>query len=218
VPSDHRETEVTQLRQIIPYRTLRGAKKAIDSGGRFYDLVARAGDDKVDASELARAAGVFKAGTKAFLFLEMAMADLSRGDRMELTSLMSADLQQRFRAQRPVTLPPSAVEAQGEAGFPTIVSGYPAFVEDRSQFSGFIVLVTPTVMLIPIIDHFDVYEVFDTPDMSTPRTVIATTRGSARLGYVRHRFGGVLKELQFEDKTGRKHGLYLETMYCTPLE
>jgi hypothetical protein len=28
----------------------------------------------------------------------------------------------------------------------------------------------------------------------------------------------VLKELQFEDRTGSEHGLYLETMYYTPLE
>ena len=30
-------------------------------------------------------------------------------------------------------------------------------------------------------------------------------------------FGGVLKELQFEDKTGKDHALYLEAVYYTPL-
>jgi len=77
------------------------------------------------------------------------------------------------------------------------------------------VLVVPVVMLIPIMDQFDVYEVYDTPERIEPRTVIATVRGSKKLDRVYTRFGGVLKELHFEDKTGKEHGLYLETMYYT---
>ena len=73
-------------------------------------------------------------------------------------------------------------------------------------------------MMIPIFDQFDVYEVFDAPDLRTPRTVIATTRGSKRLDGVHSRFGGILKKLLFNDKTEKEHGLYLETMYHTPLE
>ena len=92
------------------------------------------------------------------------------------------------------------------------------FVEDRTQFTGFIILVVkPTIVLLPVFDQFDVYEVFDTPEMRTPRTVIATVQGFRRLDGVHARFGGVLKELYFEDKTGGEHGLYLETMYYTPL-
>ena len=61
------------------------------------------------------------------------------------------------------------------------------------------------------------YEVFDEPDMREPRTVIATTRGSRRLDRIHARFGGVLKELYFEDKTSKDHGLFLEAMYYTRL-
>ena len=64
---------------------------------------------------------------------------------------------------------------------------------------------------------FDVYEVYDTQAQIEPKTVIATVRGSKRLDGVYSRFGGVLKELQFEDKTGKDHGLYLEAMTYTPL-
>lgn len=32
------------------------------------------------------------------------------------------------------------------------------------------------------------------------------------------RFGGMLKELYFEDQTGKDHGLFLETLYYTQLE
>lgn len=44
-----------------------------------------------------------------------------------------------------------------------------------------------------------------------------TGRGSKRLEGIWSRFGGVLKEMQFEDKTGRDHALYKDTMYYTPL-
>jgi hypothetical protein len=50
-----------------------------------------------------------------------------------------------------------------------------------------------------------------------PRALIATVRGSKRLDGSCTRFGGVLKELRFEDKTRRYLGLYLEAAYYTPL-
>ena len=115
-------------------------------------------------------------------------------------------------------LTPSSVESRGKVGQSTIVSGYLQFVEDRTQFKGYIVLVVPVVILIPIIDQFDVYEVFDTPDKRTPRTVIATTRGSKRLDSIHTRFGGLLKELYFEDKTSKDHGLFLDAVYYTRLQ
>jgi hypothetical protein len=78
-------------------------------------------------------------------------------------------------------------------------------------------MVTPVLAMIPIMDLLDVYEVYDTPEQMEPRTLIATVRGSERLDGVYSRFGGVLKELHFEDKTGKYHGLHLEAMYYTPL-
>ena len=57
------------------------------------------------------------------------------------------------------------------------------------------------IILVPIYDQFDVYEVFDEPDLRHPRSVIATTRGTKRLDGIYTRFGGLLKELYFEDKT-----------------
>ena len=69
----------------------------------------------------------------------------------------------------------------------------------------------------PVVDQFDVYEVYDTDELKKPRTVLATARGSKRLDGVRGRFGGVLKTLTFEDKTRKEHRMYLEAMYYTPL-
>jgi len=206
------------MREIKPYRTAQGAARALDNGGRFYNLFAKTGDDRVDPAELARAAGVHSAGANAFLYFELALMDLPVAERSEIVARLSPDLRLRYEANRPAILAPSSVEPQGQAGLSTIVSGYPVFVEDKTQFVGFIMLVVPIITMIPIMDQYDVYEVFDSPKKRTSRTVVATARGSKRLDFVRTRFGGVLKELRFEDKTGKDHGLYLDTTYYTLLE
>jgi hypothetical protein len=205
------------MRQIKPYQTVWGARRALDNGGRFYNLWTQAGDNVVDSGELARAAGVHSSDMRAFLHFEMALMDLPDRQKAEVRSLLSPGLQNRLQKNRPRVLKPSLVESDGAAGVPAIVTGYPSFVEDRAQLQGFIVMVTPVITMIPIVDQFDVYEVYDTPERIEPRTLIATVRGSKRLDGVYTRFGGVLRELHFEDKTGKDHGLYLEAMYYTPL-
>jgi hypothetical protein len=206
------------LRQIRPYRTLQGAKRALDNGGRFYNLWTKAGDDIVDPGELARAAGVASSDARAFLYFEMALMDLPRGKRAEMLSLLSPDLKKRLERNRTSVLQPSLVEEEGVAGTSAIVTGYPVFLDDETEFKGFIVMVTPIIALIPIMDQYDVYEVYDSPERVMPKTVIATVRGLKRPDGVFSRFGGVLKELHFEDKTGKEHGLFLEAMFYTPLD
>jgi hypothetical protein len=206
------------MREIKPYKTLQGARRALDKSGRIYNLLARSGDDIIDTAELTRAAGVYSTGTKAFLHFEMALMALPPDEQQQIVSSLSPKSLERFKSNRPSTLAPSSVETKGQAGDPTIVSGYPIFVEDKTQFTGYIVIIVPVVILIPIFDQFDVYEVFDSADLSTPRTVTATTRGSKRLDGTHTRFAGVLKELYFEDKTSKDHGLYLESIYYTRLQ
>ena len=205
------------MRELQPYKTLLGAQRALDNGGRFYNMFARTGDEIIDHAELARAAGVYSTGAKAFLYFEMGLMDLPPDQKEVIVARLSPDLLGKYKNQRPAILRPSTVESRGWAGETTIVSGYPVFVEDKTQFTGFIVLIVPVIVMVPIFDQFDVYEVYDTPDLRTPRTVIATTRGTKRLDSVHTRFGGILKELYFEDKTSKDHGLYLETIYYTQL-
>ena len=205
------------MKQIRPYRTVQGAKRALDNGGRFYNLWTKAGDNIVDGVELARAAGAYSSDSIAFLHLEMALMDLPAEQKAEVWSLLAPDLKRQLEAARPRVLQPSLVESEGIVGAPAIVTGYPSFVEDRAQLQGFMVMVAPVIMMSPIVDEFDVYEVYDTPDQTGPRTLVATVRGSKRLDGLYSRFGGVLKELQFVDKTGRDRGLYLEAIYYTPL-
>lgn len=207
------------MRKITPYKTFSYAKSALDNGGRFYNLFTKQDDNIVDTAEFAKAAGVFSASESAFLFFEMAMINLKPRERVEILSKFSRELMQRYSQMKPAVMFPSTVEVKGRVGRLAIVSGYTRFVENKTQFAGVIVMFTgKTVMVIPIMDRFDVYEVFDSPKSNLPRTVIATLRGSWKIpnwSYIR--FGGVLKKISFDDKTKKKHGLYLDTQFYTPL-
>ena len=134
----------------------------------------------------------------AFLFLEMAQQELQSDDRQSIIDLLEPDLRKDYRRSRPRTLVPSAVEKDGSAGRSVIVTGYPRFVEDRTQFSGFIMIPimagkVTTFMMIPIFDKFDVYEVFDDRRMRKPNSMVATVRGQRLAHDGAIRFGGVLR-------------------------
>ncbi|MGD9404737.1 MAG: hypothetical protein PVH95_06260, partial [Anaerolineae bacterium] len=76
------------MRQLKPYQTVSGAKRALDNGGRFYNLWAQAGDDVVDAGELARAAGVYSSDIRAFVHFEMALMELLEEQRADVHSML----------------------------------------------------------------------------------------------------------------------------------
>jgi hypothetical protein len=210
------------MRELKPYHTVNGLKKAIDNGGRFYNLFTAANDAVVSRGELAKAAGVFSAGVSAFLFLEMAQQNLSHDDQLAVIDLLETNLQKQFLRARPVTLAPSAVEKEGVVGRSVMVSGFPRFVENRNQFKGMImipVMVGKVMvpMMIPIFDKFDVYEVFDDEKMKKPNSVIATVRGKRLEHDGPMRFGGVLRKLDFEDKSQKTHQYFLEVLFYSKL-
>lgn len=210
------------MRELKPYQTLQGLKKAIDNGGRFYNLFTAADDAVVSRGELAKAAGSFTAGTTAFLFLEMAQQNLSVEAQQEVTNLLEAKLRKQFLRDRPTTLAPSSVDKEGVAGKSLIVCGYPRFVENRSQFKGMVmipVLVGKAMvpMMFPITDQFDVYEVFDDKKMKKPNSMVATVRGKRLEHDGPIRFGGVLRKIEFEDKTQGTHQYFLETLFYSKL-
>ena len=211
------------MRELKPYQTLQGLKKAIDNGGRFYNLMAAADDAVVSSGELAKAAGVFSAGMTAFMFLEMSQLELSTEDQQAVTNLLEAKLRKQYLRERPVSLAPSAVEAQGVEGKAVLVSGYPRYVENRTQFKGMVMvpIFVGKVMvpvMVPITDKFDVYEVFDDKRMKKPNSMVATVRGKRLEHDGPIRFGGVIRKMDFEDKTQKTHQFFLETLFYTKLE
>ncbi|MGD8499894.1 MAG: hypothetical protein PVJ86_04560, partial [Phycisphaerales bacterium] len=89
------------MKQIVPYKTLQGALKALDNGGRFYNVFAKARDEVITDSELYKAAGVFSRQTHAFLFFELALSDLSEAGRDQVIQHLSPELRSSYLEQRP---------------------------------------------------------------------------------------------------------------------
>jgi hypothetical protein len=206
------------VRELKPYRTLHGMQAAIDNGGRLYHLFSTANDQVVSRGELAKASGVFSAGVEAFLFFEMAQQELSAKDREAIVKRLDFELARGYRRFRPQVLLPSAVEQSGAAGKSVIVSGFPRFVEDRTEIASFVMIpVGDTFTMMPVFDKFDVYEAFDDRKMQKPNSLVATTRGRRLTHDGPIRFGGVLRKLTGKNKTQKLHQLYLETLYYTKL-
>ena len=84
--------------------------------------------------------------------------------------------------------------------------------------SGFIIIPAGKVfVMVPIMEKFDVYEVFDDRQMRKPGTMVATVKGQRLSHNGPIRFGGVLRKLKFKDKTQKSHNFYLETVFYTRL-
>ncbi|UCE59740.1 MAG: hypothetical protein JSU63_20150 [Phycisphaerales bacterium] len=210
------------MREIRPYRTAAGLRKALDNGGRFYNLWSTAGDDIVTKAELAEAAGALTAGSTAFLFLEMAQQDLPVPVQKAAIAMLEPALRKEYQRKRPGTLSPSLVEPEGKAGRSVIVTGYPRLLMGKMEFDGCIMVPimigsVSTVTMVSIFDRYDVYEVSDDSRLGGPKAIVAVPHGSKFQRSERVRFGGVLKELKYKDKRSKQNRFYLEAVFYTRL-
>lgn len=206
------------MKQIVPYKTVQGALSALDNGGRFYNVFTKAKDEVITDSELCKAAGVFSQKAHAFLFFELALSGLSEAGKHQVIRRLSPELRSTYLREKPKYTEIDVFEQVAQETEAVIVRGYPVFLEDKTQFSGFIFIPmftgkTMTFMMIPIFDKFDVYEVYANSDLTGSKTIIATVRGSKRLASTIVTFGGIVKKLQFKDKSERAHSLYVETLF-----
>ncbi len=211
------------MREIKPFKTLRGLEQAIDNGGRFYNLFSHAEDSVVSRGELAKAAGVYSSNDTAFLFLEMARQDLSPYEQDTVVEMLEPELQREFRKRRPKTIAPDLVDTEGKAGTTVIMAGYPQFVENKTEFQCYIqipVMVgkVTTYTQIPIFDQFDVYEVFNDKRMQKPSSVVARSRGKRLNHDGPIRFGGIVRKLDYNNGEERVHNFYVETVFYTKLQ
>ena len=206
------------MKQITPYKTLQGALNALDNGGRFYNIFTKAKDEVITGSELYKAAGVISGKAQALLFFELSVSDLPETDRNKVIQRLSPELRSTYLQERPKCLQVEAFEKAAQETDAVIVTGFPAFLEDKTQFSGFIFIPistgkTTSFMMIPIFDKFDIYEVYTDSDLKGDKTIIATVRGSKKLSPDRTTFAGVIKKLEFKNKSKKPHSLYVETLY-----
>jgi len=146
------------MKQIVPYRTLQGALKALDNGGRFYNVFTKAKDEVITDSELYKAAGVFSDKAQAFLFFELALSGLSEVDRDRVIQRLSGELRSAYLRERPKHTEIEVFEKTVRETDAVVVTGWPVFLEDKTRFSGFIMIPifvgkTMTFTMIPIFDE-----------------------------------------------------------------
>jgi len=204
------------MKEIKPYKSLQGAKAALDNGGRFFNLWDRAGDDKITSAELTKAAGVFGQESIAFLFLDMALADLSEDQREQVTKLLTPEMAKRYRRKCPNILRPSQA-ALAKPGTLVIVEGVPAYVENAVHKRMTFLFVDGIMLPVPIEDHYQTYDLCDErASRGVPLPMIVARLGKRR-DEAAARYGGLLKEFTLEGKPNKK-GVYFEPVYFTRLE
>lgn len=208
------------MKKITPYKTVAGALKALDNGGRLYNVFTKAKDGTITNSELLKAAGIFSGRDQAFLYFSMALARLNETEQRSVVSRLEPDLHRAFAASPPQAFSIEQFESKAQTKQTAIVHGYPRFLKDRSQFSAFIMVPistgnTTTFTMIPIFDQFDVYELFANPGFAGPHVIIATPSSRRRLAPVETTFGGIVKKLDFKTEAAASHAHYVESLYYT---
>ena len=204
------------MQKIIPYKTVRDAHSALDNGGRFYNFLTAADDGQIEASELAKVAGVFTDQQKMILYLDMAIGRLPPDEASSVISAMTEELQAQYQVHRPNHFTPAQANQSGRSVTSATVTGIPRHVQSSSDFTGFIMVPVTTgkmttFVMVPMIDQYDVYEVCDVD--TKDEFLIAHVRGVQKLPQAVVTVGGILKELQGDKESKPKHSLFLESLY-----
>ncbi|WP_286342349.1 hypothetical protein [Ferrimonas sp. YFM] len=202
------------MKTIITYSSLKEALADLDNGGRFYNILTEADDGVVEQAELAKVAGVFSDTQTMFLYLDMALSELSPEESMAVRSSLSEDLQQEYQTHKPSRYTPVQAKLEGQAGEPVIIGGVPRLVKSMENFGGMILVpitagTVTTFTMIPIVDQYDVYQVRDS--QSEREFVVAHAHSDEKLPETYTLFGGILKEMHNEQ--GNSDSLFLEAVY-----
>lgn len=199
------------MKEITPYKTLEGAMKALDNGGRFFNLFTKAGDGEITRSEISKAAGVLGDRNSVMLFFQLAISRLSNADQQSLMDHLEGKIKKQWRESPAETIPVYRFHQSATPKQPVIVEGYPFFLEDREQFSSFIMMPistgnSTTMMMIPIFEHYDIYEVYGNSEKTGRNALVAVTKRKSRkrLPSTLTTFAGIVKEMEFKNKKRKK--------------
>lgn len=208
------------MNKIRPYRTEAGLIKALDNGGRFFNVFTDSDDGRIQKAELARVAGVFTDLQKMALYLEMALAGLDDRQARRVWQAIEPSFASELKGQRIRHYTPADARQRGVASRPAVITGVPHYVQTKTDMMGFIMVPitngkTTTMIMVPLMDQYRVYEVRD--EQTDEDFLIAHERGGRRLAPVRTRLGGVLKRIKAKKKIKPRHELYLEALYYTPI-
>jgi len=201
------------MRQVVPYKTARGLERALDNGGRWFNVFTRAGDGKVTADELGKAAGAWDDETSQ-LFLALAWVLLEEEERAHiLDALLESSFAERMRFFGPVWLRAHQV-AEMEPRFGVILEGTFLRVRDRRIETTVLVPMMVNNALLPmpvqISNMFSMWEFHDR--RGPPAIVLAKPHEQFTEGYPLRLAGLAAKT---EDKQPLR---YLRPMFYTALD
>lgn len=204
------------MNKITPFYSSVDAIKAMDNGGRFYNLLTRAEDGVISKSELARTGGVFSDRDKMMLFLEMSISDLGQSARENVLSHLDDKLHKHYLENIPAKLSVDNVQEIGAKSQTAIISGEVGGMFSKSDSPGYIIVPVmigsvATYMMSPITDQYIVYPIQS--EESDQTLVLAYPKGKPELPSSRVTVGGVLKELYSGNKSSSPKSLYLEATY-----
>ncbi|MDA7620856.1 hypothetical protein N8677_01900 [Verrucomicrobia bacterium] len=101
----------------------------------------------------------------ASLFFQSVIGGLSATDQASLIDQLTGKMRDRLRYSSVGNIPISQFRRSVELNLPAIIEGYPAFTLNRSQVTRCVMVPitannTTAMLMIPITEQFDIYEVF----------------------------------------------------------
>lgn len=204
------------MKFIIPYKSLDEATTSLDNGGRFYNFLTTAEDGIISPAEVGKVAGLFNDRQKIILYLAMSFSALNASARQQIENSLSEELKASYKKYSPHNLLPSEAKEKGQLAANTIITGVPVHIDSKKDFNGFIIVpvmvgTVMTMMLIPIIDRYDVYNLKD--EATSESFLIAHARSKEKLPKILISVGGNLKELKLKKDEKAPAEMFLEVVY-----
>jgi hypothetical protein len=206
------------MRKVDPYRSFDGASRALDNGGRPWNLFTHAADRVITRAEIGKAGGAGGWAAK-LVFFDLVTSCLDEGEREELARRLEPKLRARWLRERPVHRPCGDLRPEDEPKRPRVVEGRVRRVaagDDRVGCVPVTVIVAnvPMTSMVPATKVHDVFEVGEGGDTC----LVLARRGTSMEEGRRARFGGLLKKGTASGAKGAPPRHFLDASFWLPLE
>lgn len=204
------------MQKTETYKTATEALKALDNGGRFYNMFTSENDEVISLPEVGKVAGVFIDRQKSILFLDLSISELSQVETDMILEKMDSSLQSAWQKYKSGRFTPSEAVTGAAISSNAIIKGIPRLTDSKSTLSGFVVVSVlvnkvPLVMPVPITDLYDIYEVRD--EAGSDAFLIAHTASKEKLPEELINVAGVIKEMSTEEGETDPSKKFLEVVY-----
>ena len=200
------------MKKIEPYKNINEATLSLDNGGRFYNVLTKSDDGIISTSELGKVAGLFIDKQKMVLFLDLAISNFDVNAKEKIVNSLDVSLRSTYEKYKSQEFLPSEAYDKGILSSNSIITGFPKKIDSKSDFNGVIIIpVGNSMIAIPLIDKYDVYEIRD--EVSDDTFLIAHARGSIVLPEKKIKVAGVLKELKANKNEKKASKRFLEALY-----